>query len=122
MKKITYLLLSILIVSSVNAENYEFKDTAFAEAISEVVTKNNSRTSFDDGGKIYVFIDTNVDMNRKVNISLQNMGTYRAITFICQQAGYQRVVKGNYIFILGVEGLITEEPEDPLPEIKIVYE
>jgi hypothetical protein len=121
MKVITNIILSFLVLSSTFGDSYEFKDTRFSDALREVVTKHNSRTSHEDGGKIHVFIDAHVDGNRKVNVSLKNMSTYRVITFLCQQANYPHVVRGNYIFILGVEGLISEAPEDPLPEIKIIY-
>ena len=122
MKAITSFILSVLLFSSAYGATYEFKDTAFSDALREIVTTHNSKASHEDGGKIHVFVDAHVQGSKKVNLSLKNMSTYRAIAFLCNQAGYPRVVKGNYIFVLGIEGLIHGEPETPLPEIRIVYE
>ena len=120
MKLRIYLLLNILVMPSIWAENYEFKDTPFLQAIREVVDNHNAQAKSTGESRIRVFTDTHVDTNKKVSITLKNMPTDKAIAFICQQLGFQFVVKDNYIFILGDLGLLGGPPRDLLPEVNVV--
>ena len=127
MKAAILITLSIALIQSAYGKIYNFKNMAFEDALRQVVNDHNSQTTHKDGGKIHVFMDTNVDGDRKVNLvnmSLEDMTSHRLISLMCQQSGNLNVVKGNYFFILGVgeHELVSGVPEDLLPEIKIVCE
>jgi len=101
-----------------HAYDLELQDVSLGYALRLLAENHNKRTSRDDGGVVNVFVSADVDFEAKINMSLKNVSTFRALHMVSAQANCRAVVKGNYVFI--VQGRLGSKPK--LPELKVVYD